>query len=79
MLSIPAATAQEASVEMGDRTSGTELKARFHECPRCDSRSVTRSRIRGWVGHAAKRLLNVRPYRCLDCWHRFISTSSRES
>jgi len=46
-------------------------------CPRCDSHSIARSRIRGWVGYAAKRVLGVRPYRCMDCWHRFVSTTSR--
>jgi hypothetical protein len=48
-------------------------------CPRCDGNSIARSRIRGWFGYTAKRVLGVRPYRCLDCWHRFVSTTSRSS
>jgi hypothetical protein len=43
-------------------------------CPRCESQSVARSRIRGTLGQAAKRMLGLRPYRCLDCWHRFIDS-----
>ena len=51
-----------------------------HECPKCESRSIARSRIRGVFGHTLKRLFGVRPYRCLDCWHRFVGQSaSRQS
>jgi len=46
-------------------------------CPRCESHEVARSRIRGVIGQAAKRLLGIRPYRCLDCWHRFLGTTAR--
>jgi DNA-directed RNA polymerase subunit RPC12/RpoP len=45
------------------------------ECPRCESRSIARSRIRGYLGIFARRVLNLRPYRCLDCWHRFMAVS----
>ena len=44
-------------------------------CPRCESRAVARSRVRGFVRATAKRLLGIRPYRCLDCWHRFMAVS----
>lgn len=59
-------TARHLSVAAGSR---------HRECPRCESRSVTRSRIRGVLGHAMKNLFGVRPYRCLDCWHRFMGVS----
>jgi DNA-directed RNA polymerase subunit RPC12/RpoP len=45
------------------------------ECPRCDSQSIARSRIRGMFGQMARRMFGLRPYRCLDCWHRFMGFS----
>jgi hypothetical protein len=60
------------------RSTGAPVAARHRasrECPRCDSPSVARSRIRGVLGHTAKRFLGLRPYRCLDCWHRFMATA----
>jgi hypothetical protein len=44
-------------------------------CPRCESHSVARSPVRGLLGHAALRVLRLRPYHCLDCWHRFVAVS----
>lgn len=44
-------------------------------CPKCESHSIARSRIRGFLDETARKVLGVRPYRCLDCWHRFMSTS----
>jgi hypothetical protein len=29
--------------------------------------------MRGVVDQTMKRLLGLRPYRCLDCWHRFVA------
>jgi hypothetical protein len=49
--------------------------AKAHCCPRCDSESIARSRIRGSLGQVVRRMFGVRPYRCLDCWHRFLGTS----
>jgi len=73
MLSVPApAVSTEVSV-----VRAREKSSRC--CPRCDSHSISRSRIRGWMGEAARRVLGVRPYRCLDCWHRFMGLSSRDS
>jgi len=59
----------------GDDNIQREAGRRERECPRCESRSIAHSRIRGAVGHAAMRLLRLRPYRCLDCWHRFLGVS----
>lgn len=57
------------------KTPGREGKV--CECPRCDSRSVARSPIRGMFGELAKRVLGLRPYQCLDCWHRFVAMNRR--
>jgi hypothetical protein len=59
----------------GVGTSSATRHRAARECPRCDSPSVARSRIRGLLGLTAKRLLGLRPYRCLDCWHRFMATT----
>ncbi len=45
------------------------------ECPRCDSHAIARSRIRGGFDATLKRILGLRPYRCLDCWHRFVGVA----
>ncbi len=78
MLMTPSpATAQVVQLR-GERSSdaGGQARARVsRECPKCESRSVARSRIRGWVGEATKQMFGLRPYRCLDCWHRFMATS----
>jgi hypothetical protein len=55
------------------RISRSERSVR--SCPKCESHSVARSRIRGWMGETARKVLGVRPYRCLDCWHRFMSAT----
>ena len=67
-------TTEKALVEADEiqpRVSGEHPKS-IRACPRCQSLSVAHSRIRGAVGQMARRLLRVRPYRCLDCWHRFF-------
>lgn len=50
---------------------------RSRECPRCESHSVARARTRGVLAQTMKHLLGLRPYRCLDCLHRFVA--SREA
>ena len=57
------------------RSSAPSGERSHRGCPRCDSHSIAHSRIRGLIGQAALRLLRVRPYRCLDCWHRFVGVS----
>jgi anti-sigma factor RsiW len=60
--------------ELEPRVSG-EHSRNTRACPRCDSHSIAHSRIRGFVGQMARRVLRVRPYRCLDCWHRFLGVT----
>jgi predicted Zn-ribbon and HTH transcriptional regulator len=68
----------EDSLAPGALLGGGPARVRSaRHCPRCESHSVARSRIRGLLGETAKRLLGIRPYRCLDCWHRFLATSKR--
>lgn len=78
MLMTPSAAAAQAGHLQAERSSDTGAEARARasrECPKCESQSVARSRIRGWVGEATKQMFGLRPYRCLDCWHRFMATS----
>jgi len=75
MLSVPAPAMSAQPMTAGTVRERASRSPRC--CPRCDSHSIARSRIRGFLGEAAKRVLGVRPYRCLDCWHRFVSTTSR--
>jgi hypothetical protein len=56
------------------RASGEHSRS-TRSCPRCDSCSIAHSRIRGVVGQVARKVFRVRPYRCLDCWHRFLGVS----
>lgn len=63
-----------ADDELEPRASG-EHPRNTRTCPRCDSPSIAHSRIRGVLGHAARKMFRVRPYRCLDCWHRFLGVS----
>jgi hypothetical protein len=44
-------------------------------CPRCTSTAVARSRAGGTLGRFAAGLVGLRPYRCMDCWHLFLSSS----
>ena len=68
---------EDSPLPKGGVTSAATRQRASRECPRCDSPSVARSRIRGLLGHTAKRLLGLRPYRCLDCWHRFVATAKQ--
>lgn len=44
---------------------------RISECPVCESKSVRRSRRKGFVERVWFRLAFVWPYRCKDCNSRF--------
>ena len=61
------------AAELAPRVSGEQPNGRV--CPRCKSSSIAHSRIRGTFGQVALRVLRVRPYRCLDCWHRFLGVT----
>jgi hypothetical protein len=41
------------------------------KCPRCAGGAVARSRRRSVLERMTK-LMNLGPYRCLDCYHRFF-------
>jgi hypothetical protein len=45
-------------------------------CPECHSNEVTRSRRRGLVEQIILPALQVRPYRCMECNHRFFLKDS---
>src|SRR5437879_3244154 len=42
------------------------------KCPRCSSHLVHRSRRRGLVEKMAHALLQISPYRCDECDHRYF-------
>lgn len=41
-------------------------------CPQCAGSALARSRMRGPLEKIYFGLLHARPYRCMDCWHRFV-------
>jgi DNA-directed RNA polymerase subunit RPC12/RpoP len=41
-------------------------------CPECGSIEVSRSRLRGVLEHYVLRALQIHPYRCMTCEHRFV-------
>ncbi len=45
-------------------------------CPRCSSHSVRKSRRRGIVERVACALLQILPYRCQECDHRYFGRRS---
>jgi len=50
---------------------GTVQKIR-RICPECGSTEISRSRRRGLLEHYVLRVLQIHPYRCLSCSHRFV-------
>jgi len=69
-------TSEKMLLDDDSRPSGVNpIRGGGRACPRCESQSIAHSRIRGVVGQFARRMLGVRPYRCLDCWHRFLGVS----
>jgi hypothetical protein len=48
-----------------------DLSRSCRRCPRCDGSDVARSRRRSAV-EGLMRIVNVYPFRCLDCYHRFF-------
>jgi hypothetical protein len=60
--------------ELEPRISGEHAR-NSRTCPRCDSPAIAHSRIRGMMGKVARKVFRVRPYRCLDCWHRFLGVT----
>ena len=51
-----------------DLVHSSELK----KCPRCSSHLVHRSRRRGLIERVAHALLQISPYRCDECDHRYF-------
>jgi hypothetical protein len=49
-------------------------RGRFHECPKCKSRSVWRAAPHGTVEEALSRLLKLSAYRCARCDRRFLDS-----
>lgn len=41
-------------------------------CPQCRSSFISKSRKRGLKDFFLHALLSTRPYRCMDCDHRFF-------
>ena len=44
----------------------------MHECPRCHSEQIRRSKRRGLVELGLLSIIGLKPFRCVDCYHRFF-------
>jgi len=50
----------------------------MRHCPECHSEQIRRSKRRGIIERDLLSVVGIKPFRCVDCYHRFFRRPAKD-